>query len=161
FAVVCVHPVLATLPEQAQGQIAFLALDWLLGEEAVELWIGPVEYADTHPDARSREELAEAVEALARKHSDPTWLLLQGQLPDGRILLAITQHPLKSARWPRFDMHAPVVLPFRHVADAGLPLDPSLFTLREFEDRLTEAVGTDGDLVAFETCAGVRTLHYY
>jgi hypothetical protein len=161
FAVVCVHPALPTLPEQAQQQIAFLALDWLLGEEATELWIGPVEYAGTYPDARPREELAEEVQALAHKHREPIWRMLQGVLPDGRMLMAMTQQPLRSARWPRFDTHAPVVLPFRHVADGGMPLDPSLFTVREFEDRLTGAVGTDGDLLAHETCAGLRTLHYY
>lgn len=158
---VCCHPALPSLPEGARAQVAFLALDWLLGEEAVELWVGEVDFAGTHPDARPREELAEVVQVIADKHRDPIWQILQGELPDGRIVMALVQQPLASARWPRFDTHAPVVLPFSNTSEAGMPLDPSLFALRDLEDRLTEAVGTDGELVAHETCAGVRTLHYY
>lgn len=46
------HPMFASLPDDAQGQISFLLLDALLGEEDVERWIGEVTWTPTR-DARS------------------------------------------------------------------------------------------------------------
>lgn len=159
--VTCVHPEIAVLPEGGRAQVTFLTLDWLLGEEAVELWVGAVDFAATHPSARPREDLVGAVTGLAERHRKPRWALLRGQRPDGSAVTALAQQPLKAPRWPRFDTHVAVTLPFRGVRDSGLPLDPSLDALRAFEDQLTTAVGDDGDLVAHETSAGTRTLHYY
>ncbi|HEY8722084.1 MAG TPA: hypothetical protein VIM26_26220 [Pengzhenrongella sp.] len=42
------HPAFASLPDDAQAQISFLFLDALLGEEAVERWIGEVTWTPTH-----------------------------------------------------------------------------------------------------------------
>ncbi|MFS0701587.1 hypothetical protein AB6N24_16570 [Cellulomonas sp. 179-A 4D5 NHS] len=42
------HPEFASLPDDAQGQITFLLLDALLGEEAVERWVGEVAWASGH-----------------------------------------------------------------------------------------------------------------
>ncbi|GEA87635.1 hypothetical protein [Cellulomonas cellasea] len=42
------HPEFAALPDDAQGQITFLLLDALLGEEAVERWVGEVAWAPAH-----------------------------------------------------------------------------------------------------------------
>ena len=36
------HPEFAAMDEQLRLQVTFLALDSLLGEEAVELWVGEV-----------------------------------------------------------------------------------------------------------------------
>lgn len=47
------HPGFASLPDDAQGQITFLFLDALLGEEAVELWICDVSWGSV-PGAGAR-----------------------------------------------------------------------------------------------------------
>jgi hypothetical protein len=72
----------------------------------------------------------------------------------------MVQAPLRSARWPRFDTHVGVVLPFA-ARPNGLPTDESLTQLREVEDRVIEAVGTDGEVVGHETTGGTRQLHVY
>jgi hypothetical protein len=160
--VICHHPGFAGLPDEARGQITFLALDWLLGEYAVELWVGEVTWtAVPPPDAGPPRALADAVAELAAEHQEPVWALLRGETRSGAPVLATVQQPLKSVRWPRFDTHVAVVLPYRLVNDGGLPFEDSLEALREFEDRLTGAVGGDGELVAHETAEGRRTLHYY
>lgn len=47
------HPAFASLPDDAQGQITFLFLDALLGEEDVEFWIGEVSWGSV-PGAGAR-----------------------------------------------------------------------------------------------------------
>jgi hypothetical protein len=160
--VACHHPGFAGLPDEARGQITFLALDWVLGEYAVELWVGEVTWVvEPPPAAEPPAALAAAVAALAAEHHEPVWALLRGETRSGAPVLATVQQPLKSVRWPRFDTHVAVVLPYRLVNDVGLPFEDSLEALREFEDRLTAAVGRDGELVAHETAEGRRTLHFY
>jgi hypothetical protein len=160
--VVCHHPAFAQLPEGARTQITFLSLDWLLGENAVELWIGAAESSATPPPgAQPPRALAEAVAALAAKHDKPTWSLLSAEKPNGSPLIATIELPLKSARWPRFDTHAAIALPYRAANAGGLPIGASLDALRAFEDRLGAALGSDGRIVAHETSEGHRTLHAY
>jgi hypothetical protein len=43
----------------------------------------------------------------------------------------------------------------------GLPTEEALALLRDHEDAIAAAVGDDGEVVAHETCEGVRTLHVY
>lgn len=43
------HPEFGSLPDEARGQITFLFLDALLGEEVVEDWVGHVGWASDHP----------------------------------------------------------------------------------------------------------------
>jgi hypothetical protein len=156
------HPAFPSLPDEVRAQIAFLSLDWLLGEEAVERWVGVVEFGGAPtPDARPREELQAAVERQAVEYKEPTWAVLSAQDKKGWPILATAQLPLLPVRFPRFDTHLAVMLPFREANDGGLPLDGSLQALRDFEDELTAAIGADGDLLAHETTRGVRTLHFY
>jgi hypothetical protein len=156
------HPAFPSLPDEVRGQIAFLSLDWLLGEEGVERWVGVVEFGGAPPpDARSREQLRAAVERQAIEYKEPTWAVLSAQDRKGWPILATAQLPLLPVRFPRFDTHVAVTLPFREANEGGLPLDGSLQALRAFEDELTAAVGADGDLLAHETTRGVRTLHFY
>jgi hypothetical protein len=160
--VVCYHPAFAQLPEGARTQITFLSLDWLLGENAVELWIGAVESSATPPPgAQPQRTLAEAVAALAAKHDKPEWSLLSAEKPNGTRLIATIEQPLRSARWPRFDTHAAITLPYRAANASGLPVDTSLDALRAFEDRLSAALGSAGRILAHETSEGHRTLHAY
>jgi hypothetical protein len=161
--VVGYHPVFRKLPETVRGQVTFLTLDWLLGEEGVETWIGGVEFAADEPaDARDPLDLVAAVDVLREEYREPQWVILRATTPDDRVVLALAARPLRSVRWPRFDTYAGVSLPFAHRTDAGLPDTASLEALRGFEDgALAAALHGDGELVAHETSDGVRTLHYY
>jgi hypothetical protein len=159
--VVVHHPAFVTLPEQVRTQIAFLSLDWALGEHDVEVWVG-TDTADTGAplDPSTVDELRTTVSTVAAHHEPPQWVLLSGQAPDGHPVVASAQVPLRAARWPRFDTHVALALPFADRGN-GLPTDEALDALRAFEDSLVPTLGGDGDLLAHETGKGVRTLHYY
>ncbi|MFF5227568.1 DUF695 domain-containing protein [Dactylosporangium sp. NPDC000521] len=161
--VVCHHPGFRRLPETIRGQVTFLALDWLLGEEGVETWIGAVEFAADEPDgARDPLDLVAAVDALREEHREPKWVIMRATPPDAPVILAAAARPLRSVRWPRFDTYVGVTLPYEDLTDAGLPDEASLAALRDFEDGpLATALRGDGELVAHESSGGKRTLHYY
>jgi len=74
------HPGFATIPEQARGQATYLLLDWLLGEDGVERWLGAVQAVTVCPvDALPADALPETVLALAARTGDHQWALLEGQ----------------------------------------------------------------------------------
>jgi hypothetical protein len=155
------HPEFVRMPEPSRVRVAFLALDWALGEERVELWIGAVEAPAEAPDElRTYEELRATVTALAAHHAEPVYAMLEALTDQGMPLLAVVQVPLKGARWPRFDTHIAVKVGFP-ARENGLPTEESLALLRHHEDAIAAAVGGDGEVVAHETCEGVRTLHVY
>jgi hypothetical protein len=155
--VVVHHPDFGGLPEQARHQVAFLALDWLLGEVAVEMWVGAVRTSVERPEPATGPELLKSiVDELAADTGEDSWAMLSS--PDGRRLALIRQ-PLKPVRWPRFDQHITVTLPYRSTSDRGLPVDPSLAALREFEDGMERLLGSDAVLVGHESGGRRRCLH--
>ncbi len=155
------HPDFSTLPESVALQVTFLALDWAMGEDQVELWVGRVDTLSmAPPDLGTAEDLRAAVAALAAKHAQPVYAMLSAQTDKGLPVLAMVQVPLKAARWPRFDTHVAVTLRFA-AQENGLPTDESLAQLRDVEDRIADALCADGEVVAHQTSAGTRTLHVY
>jgi hypothetical protein len=158
--VVCYHPAFAGLPDNIQAQITFLTLDWAVGENDVEIWLGEIGWTATPPaNPATPQELRHAITAVAS--DEDSWVLMEGQRQDGTPLLATAASPLRSARWPRFDLHVPIRLPYQRHNDGLFPVDDSLTALRAFEDEVSAAIATNGALVAHETSGGIRTLHYY
>ena len=155
------HPGFATMPEQARGQATFLLLDWLLGEDGVERWLGAIEAVTVCPaDALPAEALPETVLALAARTGDDQWALLEGQR-DGKSVLVSAMRPMKWIDNPLLDQHLEVLLPFAEKTEQGYPQDVALERLRQLEDQLTAQLGDHALLVAHETLDGVRTLHLY
>ncbi|WP_166379816.1 DUF695 domain-containing protein [Catellatospora methionotrophica] len=160
YDVVVFHPAFAAMTDEQRARVAFLSLAWLLGEDAVEIWIGGVDITAAPSDgARTPQELATAVAELADQYREETWVLM-GNGPDAEVPhLASAQRPLKPARWPALDTHVAVTLAFRG-RDNGMPDADSLTALRDFEDRLRELLA-DAELIAHETSEGMRTFHVY
>lgn len=157
--IVCYHPAFASLPDEALGQITFLSLDWTLGEDGVEIWVGSVNWtAAPLVNPKTPSDLFHAVEAIK---ADDQWVIMSGEKPDGIPLLATVAMPLRSARWPRFDLHIPVTLPYTRYNDGQFPVESSLDALRSFEDGLAVEIGANGALVAHETSGRQRVLHFY
>ena len=153
------HPVFSVMTDSQQLRVTFLALDWALGETDVEVWVGRVEASRTEPQRpHTVAQLRTAVASLTQKASDDGWALLSGRADEG--LTAMARVPLKPARWPRFDTHLRLDLPYRSRGE-NFPGDKSLAALRDFEDSLVAAVGSEGTLIAHETSRGRRTLHLY
>lgn len=157
--VVCYHPAFAAVPDDVRGQITFLTLDWALGEDEVEIWLGRITWTTVEPARpRTPAELRRAVDAVAA--DEDSWVLMRADRK-GMPVLASAASPLRPARWPRFDLHVAIRLPYQRYNEGQLPVDESLTALRAFEDELTAAVGANGALVAHETGDRLRTLHYY
>jgi hypothetical protein len=157
--VTCYHPEFAALPEGVRGQITFLSLDWAIGESNAEIWIGEVGFTTIEPaQPKTPQDLRNAVAAIA---DDGQWVLMSGEKPDGTPTIASAAIPLRSARWPRFDLHVPVTVPYLRANEGQFPERESLLALREFEDQLTVAVGVNGAIIAHETSGRKRILHYY
>ena len=71
------HPEFAALPDHDRNHVAYLALDWLLGEDAVEAWVGVIE-PTTDPGVAG--EPADRVRAMVAALTDesPRWAILRG-----------------------------------------------------------------------------------
>lgn len=155
------HPGFATIPEQARGQATYLLLDWLLGEDGVERWLGAVQAVTVCPvDALPADALPETVLALAARTGDHQWALLEGQR-DGKPVLVSAMRPMKWIDNCLLDQHLEVLLRFVERTEQGYPQGVALERLRQLEDQLTAQLGDRALLVAHETRDGLRTLHLY
>ncbi|EAP98290.1 hypothetical protein JNB_15038 [Janibacter sp. HTCC2649] len=159
------HPSFRDLPEDVRQQVTWLALDEAVGENDVETWLGQIAPAVEAPlDGFPLVHLAAVVDGLATEHRDddgePTWVLMEGERPSGRVI-AMAQVPLRATSAPELDQHVTVSVAYTDRTDEGLPGDGSLSALRAFEDHVAERLGGAGRIVAHETGAGVRTLHFY
>jgi len=160
------HPQLARLPQERRLFGAFLLLDVVLGEVAVESWLATIDaLADPPLDPVPLVGLRSVVDDLVDRFTDadgrPTWSLLEGHAPDGARVVAMAQVPLASVNAPQLDTYVGIEVPFTAPDDGGLPDDPTLASLRSFEAHVTERLGGSGQLVAHETHHGVRLLHTY
>jgi hypothetical protein len=151
--VVVWHPSLAGMDGGAGATVTFLALDWLLGEEDVERWIGRVETAESEPrDAETPDALLEAVQRLRDRGRDEHWALMEGAGPGGRHVLVAAVRPLKPVDHPLLDTLVEVTVPF----------DPDdVDASHEFEDELCDAAGGGGFLAAHVTEGDERRFLMY
>lgn len=150
------HPAFPGMPEDARDQVAYLSLDWLLGEDSVEVWVGVIEAATAPGPALTGPELAAVVGAL---DGEPRWRNMRGTRA-GKPLLALAQTRLRPARWPGHDLHVRMEVPYASADENGFP-DP---TAREALYALEDHVAAHADgmvVVAHETTGGVRTTHLY
>lgn len=160
------HPHFADLDQPARDRIAFMLLDQVLGEEAVETWVGevgssPVPSLDPVPIGGLRS----VVRDLQAQHLDdqgrPSYVLMQGTGPTGLPVLVMARVPLKPVTAPHLDTYVGLVVPYADRTEEGLPGPGSLDRLRALEDRITDRVGGAGDVVAVQSNDGVRVLHVY
>jgi len=156
------HPLFAQMPEQARMTATFLTLDWLLGEDGVERWIGVVDIVLEPPaSAVPATDLPALVTQLANRHHEPRWAALRGTTLDGRPMSATARVPMKPVEFPLFDLHVTVTVPYAHADEGGLPVDPSLSALCDLEDALVHRLGEAAVFVGQESLGGSRLLHFY
>jgi hypothetical protein len=154
------HPAFAGADEEFRGQLTFLVLDWVLGEEEVERYVGAVEPVAERPaDARPVTELRDAVDPL--RSSEDDWILLEGRGQDGTRAIVSAMARLKPVDHPLLDTHAEVAFGYETEHPERLADGDELERLRALEDELESALGDDGLMVAHMTAAGTRTFHCY
>ena len=154
------HDHFATLEPTPALHIAYMALDWALGEDDVERWIGEVTAVPERPaDAIPLAELPMAVARLADRHPR-AFALLAGTI-DGLPLSALIQTPLSPVDFPLFDQHIAVVVPYTTMNPGRLQTGPSAERLDAFDEALTALMGEDAVFVAAVSHDGRRVFHYY
>jgi hypothetical protein len=160
------HPHFADLTDDERNLVSFLLLDQVLGEEAVETWIGdisssPVPALDPVPIGGLRSVVA----GLRADHTDldgsPKFALLQGVAPNGLPVLVLARIPLRPATAPQLDTYVGVALPYSDQTPEGLPGPGSLDQLRALEDHVSQRLGGSGEVVAVQSHEGIRVLHAY
>jgi len=160
--VACFHPAFAIMPTDARDQVTYLILDWLLGEDDVERWVGHVEHVTADPTGSlPADALAETVNGLSARHTEPSWALLQGTTSNGHRLLVSARRPLRWIDYPLHDQHVTFTLPYANKRDDLLPQPDALEDLRTSEDQISALLGPAVEFVAHETAEGARVLHFY
>ena len=78
------HPAYASLSEEVRGQVTFLLLDWLLGEDDVERWVGHVESLTEAPAGLvTGREVVAALSDIAVRREPDEWTMGQWEDRDG------------------------------------------------------------------------------
>lgn len=154
------HPAFAGAPDELRNQVTYLALDWLLGEEDVERFVGAIEPVAERPDgARPLRELREVVAELDADAGD--WVILEGRPQGGSPVMVSAMARLKPVDHPLLDTHAKVTAPYETEHPDGYPDGDELDRLRALEEGLGEVLGEDGAVVAHASSDGTRVLHAY
>jgi len=156
------HPMFTEVGENASRQVTFLLLDWLVGEDDVERWLGEIQTVFVDPESSVPiESLYDVVVAMAERHGEAGWFVAESTTPTGKRLLVTARTPMRWIDYPLFDLHTGIRHPFSEQLDDGLPAPAALEKLAKYEDRLVDALGDRGLLVAAETFEGQRLFHVY
>lgn len=152
------HPQFAAAPQPVRLQASFLFLDNLIGEDAVERWIGQIDLLENPTDGRTPDELRAEIE---RHSSDPasdeTWVVGELTRPDGSMAVVTANAALKRIDHPFADHHVPIEIVF---GVNRMPTDTEAATLNAWEDDLLRRLGDLAIYAGRETTPGSRTLHF-
>ncbi|PKQ25236.1 MAG: hypothetical protein CVT64_11070 [Actinobacteria bacterium HGW-Actinobacteria-4] len=156
------HPAFARLPQGVPVQITYLVLDWVLGEDDVERWLGHIETLDVAPaNGTSVDALRGAVASIAQARDPDAWTLAEWSDKKGLPGHALFRRGLRWLDHPTFDRHHLLTRPFA-AQDNGLPLDAATVAeIQELDVELEAALGHGGVFVGRETYAGTSTFHVY
>jgi hypothetical protein len=155
------HPAFAGMPVEASQQVTFLVLDWTLGEDEVERWVGGIDTLTDAPETTSSaEDLIGAVAELQAARDPESWAVAEWTADGGERGLAMFRTGIRWIDQPTLDLHHEIVAPYA-AQDDGLPEPQALDRLRSLEDELVDAVGNRGILVAHQTATGRRIFHFY
>lgn len=156
------HPDLVAADEEVRHTAMFLMMDWLLGEDAVERWIGSVDLADAEPAGALRPTaFVAAVEDLERSNLEPTYALMSGTIAN-RPVIILARRPLKSVEFPLFDLRIDArIMVGDETTPEGFPTPGRLEVLTELEEELSATLGEAGVVAAVLTRDGVRTFYVY
>lgn len=155
------HPDFASVPLQLAQQVTFLSLDWALGEDAVERWLGAIETLTAAPS--EPETVAALQQAVAEQVSErvvDTWIVAEWTTDDGYPGLASFRSDIRWIDHPTFDLYHRIVALYVG-QENGMPHPEGLEDLRVLEDALQTAIGARGVIVAHETADARRTFHVY
>jgi len=153
------HPDFEALSKNDRLAVTFLALDWLLGEDDVERWLGGIDASATATDSSlTGEQFAAAVVEFAGAHSTEAWAVFEGTARGGAPLLTFARQGTRWIDRPLLDLHNEITVRF---ARTGFPDSEALERLREMEDEIEKSFSLSAVFIAHETTGGERTFHLY
>jgi hypothetical protein len=148
------HPAFPELPPNVRGQVMFLFLDGLLGEEDVERWIGAIEPLEAPSGGRTPAELrAEIDRRRAETAGDERWVLASGTAASGDPVVVVADASLKRVDHPFADHHVTVRVDLSEA-------DRDTTALNAEEDDLTARLQGLAINAGRVTQAGARTIHF-
>jgi hypothetical protein len=104
------HPAFDGLPSEVKGQICFLFLDNLVGEDDVERWIGAIDADPAALEGMTREELRDEVRRRAASATGSSWALLEATDGRGDPVLVRMNSSLKRIDHPYAGHHLAVTI---------------------------------------------------
>ncbi|MBT2549678.1 DUF695 domain-containing protein [Arthrobacter sp. ISL-65] len=156
------HPAFTRMSTNDCRLAGRLLVDWLLGEDDVQRWVGALNVARTDPrDSQPAAVVPEFFQAVATRNANPRWTIREAQTSSGHRVIVCTLRPLRWVDHPLLDLHTAVRISYRRTGPDGLPDGDALMGLQNLEADLGALLGSRGELVASETCNGLRILHYY
>ena len=153
------HPGFAGSPEAVRIQVGFIFLDNLLGEDAVERWVGQVDLATDPIEGMTPAELrAEIDRRAADAPADHPWIVAERRLPNGQVEIISADAALKRIDHPFADRRAII----RTIAadDQWLPNAAEAAVLDAEEDDLVRRLDGIAVFAGRTTSPGQRVMHF-
>ena len=153
------HPGFRGVPEPVRIQVGFIFLDKLLGEDAVERWIGQLDLVADPIDGLAPGELRTEIDThAAQAGADHPWIVAKRTLSNGQVEVISADAALKRIDHPFANGHAIV----RVLAsdEAWLPTAAEAAVLDREEDELVRSLEGIAILAGRTTSPGRRTLHF-
>jgi hypothetical protein len=158
------HPLFADVDEQLSGTVTFIMLDSVVGEDAVERWIGGVEIAKDLPETSlGLAEFRDLVDGLVVKWppGEDVWIMAEGKDPrTGEVQLYMLNPGLKRWDHPFEDTWCELKIPYPP-AQGGMPNPTELETLNGKEDELLGLLDEEAVFLGHRTGAGSRSIFLY
>ncbi|MFO0668476.1 MAG: DUF695 domain-containing protein [Polyangiaceae bacterium] len=156
------HPAFASMADdKLKSQVAYIALDALLGEDGVERWVGAVDTADAPPEgALSFSALREHALAFSARATGQVWVDLEDPRDGGAVAVTLNA-AVKRIDHPLADAHLSVTMRVARPEDASLSQKSDMSALESMQQTLSAALGAHAVAIAHETIPGARTLHFH
>jgi len=155
------HPRFRDLDEPHRAHVTFVALDDLLGEDGVELWLGTVELATVQPaETRPLAELRQAVVKLEQDATGERWVSRQGDVNGSPVVVTVNR-AIKCICHLALDQHARVDIRLLEPNKLGLARGDESLELEKREAELREELGDRAVFIGRETHRGHRVLHLH
>lgn len=162
IAVGVFHPSFPSLTPGAPDRVAVLILEWLLGEDEVERWVGRIDAlrsaSDEHTTAK---ELSATVSRIAASRDPETWAFLEWQDAEGFPGMGAFHRHLRWIDHAALDAHHQVHIRYRARKDGFPARDRDLERFLALEQEIEAVLDGSGIIVGHGTSRGIRTVHVY
>lgn len=156
------HPAFARMTKDDRESSAVLLLDFALGEDGVERWIGTIEVGRARPGgARTLAAFAKAVDKLATRARGRSLVTLEGTDGDGDPIEVVYNAALKRIDHPGLDQYVRVGLHLDAPTDEGLASRAEARRFDALDADLANKLGRLGVVLGHETVGGHRIIHLF